>query len=129
MSVEIGLSFRSGRPEYLETGAMTLTIARLAAHALHATHFAFGLVGAATTVAIPMQSTSSSRREAMARLTRGVDRPVEAKKEVERGPRLPLQIKINPGGRGAEGWPGLMRGWAVAVWLGPQLPTRRHNPG
>jgi hypothetical protein len=61
MSVEIDRSSRNRRPQYLDTGAMTLTIARLATHVLKAARVAFGVVGAVTTVVMPMASHSGVR--------------------------------------------------------------------
>ena len=60
MTVDTDLPSRTGSPDHA-TGATTPTLARLAAHSLNATRFAFSVVGAATTAAMPMQPTPSQR--------------------------------------------------------------------
>ena len=55
MSVGPDLSSRTGGPDNPATRVTTPTLARLAAHSLNAARFAFSVVGAATTAAMPMQ--------------------------------------------------------------------------
>ena len=61
MSVDTDLPSPTGHPNHPAPGAPTPTLARLAGHSLTAARFAFSVIGAATTAAMPMQPTPSQR--------------------------------------------------------------------